>query len=211
MRSAVTFLKCPKSKVDTMSKFLICLQGGWFIVQAISRLATNLPVTLLEVNTIGHVTCALAIDLLWWNKPRQTNELILLKGDWLPPIAAYMFISSRVSGEDSGRARGTLFSRPDPEILQLAYFPPQSECARSDTPTKTRTKPSMLTTANPSLVSNIDQNMTGRISVSMDNGYAGKTTSEESIGSGPRGWYCDCTTKIRDFQLPTGLQASVYI
>lgn len=53
-----------KSKVDTMSKFLVCLQAGWFMVQVVSRLATGLPVTLLEVNTIGHVSCALVMYVL---------------------------------------------------------------------------------------------------------------------------------------------------
>lgn len=114
-----------KSKVDTMAKLIVCLQAGWLLVQVVARLAAHLPVTLLEVNTVGHVTCALVMYTLWWHKPRQINEPTPLQGDWLAPIAAFMFISSRVSGEDpNSHLKTKIFSRPGPELSKLAYFPP---------------------------------------------------------------------------------------
>ncbi|KAK0702546.1 hypothetical protein B0T21DRAFT_431893 [Apiosordaria backusii] len=39
------------------------------LVQVIGRAAKHLPISLLEINTCGHVACALVIYLLWWNKP----------------------------------------------------------------------------------------------------------------------------------------------
>lgn len=58
-----------KSKSDGLSKFITCAQVAWLIVQVIGRLVLGLQVTLLEINTLGHVLCALIIYVLWWHKP----------------------------------------------------------------------------------------------------------------------------------------------
>lgn len=87
-----------KNKADTVAKFLVCFQAGWMIVQVVARMAERLPVTLLEVNTIGHVACALAMYLLWWHKPRQINEPTRLEGEWAASLCAYMFLTSQLSG-----------------------------------------------------------------------------------------------------------------
>lgn len=57
-----------------------------------------MTVTLLEVNTLAHVLCALIILFLWWRKPKQINKPTLLRGRWVREIGAYMFMSSQVSG-----------------------------------------------------------------------------------------------------------------
>jgi hypothetical protein len=54
-----------KSKADGLAKGVVCLQAAWMVVQAASRLAYGLPVSLLEVNTIGHVICAMIIYAFW--------------------------------------------------------------------------------------------------------------------------------------------------
>ncbi len=59
-----------KSKTDGSGKVLCCAQVLRMVIQAITRVAVNLPVTPLETNTIGHVVCALINYILWWNKPR---------------------------------------------------------------------------------------------------------------------------------------------
>ncbi|QDS70094.1 hypothetical protein FKW77_005027 [Venturia effusa] len=87
-----------KNKADTVAKVLVCCQAGWMIVQVIARIAEPLPVTLLEVNTIGHVACALAMYLLWWHKPRQINEPTRLEGEWSASLCAYMYLTSQLSG-----------------------------------------------------------------------------------------------------------------
>ena len=50
-----------KSKADGLAKCLACIQAGWMAVQVIGRLVAGLQITLLEVNTLGHVLCALII------------------------------------------------------------------------------------------------------------------------------------------------------
>jgi hypothetical protein len=89
-----------KNKADTVAKFLVLVQAGWTVVQVLARMADGLPVTLLEVNTIGHVVCALAMYLLWWYKPRQIKEPTQLEGEWIALLCAYMYLTSRLSGRE---------------------------------------------------------------------------------------------------------------
>jgi hypothetical protein len=70
-----------KSRADNLAKALVCVQVGWMVVQVTARVVLGLPVTLLEVNTLGHVLCALVIYVLWWHKPRLVREPTRLEGD----------------------------------------------------------------------------------------------------------------------------------
>lgn len=83
-----------KNKSDSLAKAIVLLQASWLIVSSIARLGYDLPVTLLEVNTIGHVICAIFIYGLWWHKPRDIKEPTVLEGRWIAPMAAYMMMSS---------------------------------------------------------------------------------------------------------------------
>jgi hypothetical protein len=116
-----------KSKADGLAKSLVCIQAGWMVVQAIGRVALGLPVTLLEVNIIGHVLCALVIYLLWWHKPRLVHEPTKLEGDWVRPICAYMYMSSQVSGWRSSHAGILRRTWMDPELSALAFFTPRTQ------------------------------------------------------------------------------------
>ncbi|KAF8811620.1 hypothetical protein BYT27DRAFT_7183765 [Phlegmacium glaucopus] len=86
-----------KSKADSLRKALLCIQAGWFVLQCISRLATKLPVTLLEVNTVGHALCALAIYGFWFRKPLEVRSLHAISSDWAPPLCAFMWMTSTAS------------------------------------------------------------------------------------------------------------------
>ncbi|CZT07733.1 uncharacterized protein RCO7_11224 [Rhynchosporium graminicola] len=116
-----------KSKADGLSKFLVCVQAGWMVVQVIGRLALRLPVTLLEVNILGHVLCALVIYVLWWHKPRLVYEPTKLEGNWVTPICAYMYLSSQVSGWKSSHAGILRRTWIDPELAALAFFTTQAQ------------------------------------------------------------------------------------
>lgn len=88
-----------KSKTDGSGKVICCAQVLWMVIQAITRVAVDLPVTPLETNTIGHVVCALINYILWWNKPRWIKEPTVLRGEWTQPMCAFMYMSSQVSAE----------------------------------------------------------------------------------------------------------------
>ncbi|KAL8925821.1 MAG: hypothetical protein Q9208_003318 [Pyrenodesmia sp. 3 TL-2023] len=88
-----------KSKADGLKKMLVCTQALWFCVQCITRLSQSLPVSLLELNTIGHALCTLAIYIFWWQKPLDIEEPTVIRDERLQPIFAYMWMSSRASAQ----------------------------------------------------------------------------------------------------------------
>ena len=112
-----------KNKSDSLSKMISVVQALWMLAQIVGRLIVHLPITLLKVNTLAHILCALIICLLWWNKPKLINEPTKLRGDWVPPVAAYMYMSSQISGWR--RARPGMLKKDwiDPEFSILALKP----------------------------------------------------------------------------------------
>ncbi|KAL1626161.1 hypothetical protein SLS54_002995 [Diplodia seriata] len=58
-----------KSKRDTIAIFLVAIQCLWFTAQFLARLSYRLPVTLLEITTLTHLLCTLAIAGTWARKP----------------------------------------------------------------------------------------------------------------------------------------------
>lgn len=43
--------------------------------------------------------CAFLMYAMWWHKPLAPKEPIVLKGEWVKPLCAYMYMSSGMSGE----------------------------------------------------------------------------------------------------------------
>ncbi|KAI4191170.1 MAG: hypothetical protein L6R41_000307 [Letrouitia leprolyta] len=126
---------------------LSVLQALWMLAQIISRLYGNLPVTLLEFNTLAHIVCAIIIYGLWWTKPTLINEPTVLRGDWVLPIAAYMFMSSQISGWRRERPGILKKDWVDPEFSILAFEPLPSQTAEYSTidPCPFHTKPKVVT------------------------------------------------------------------
>jgi len=123
-----------KSKAAGLAKTLVCLQAGWMVIQVIGRIAYGLPVTLLEVNTIGHVICALVLYVLWWHKPKLVTQPTTLGGEWVEAICAYMWMSSRIS--DPGGDEILFFGKPTvPELAKLAFYPSRPISDMGDFPT----------------------------------------------------------------------------
>lgn len=63
-----------KSKASFLAKFVVCFQALWIIIQVGGRYATNLPVTLLELYTVLHTICAVAMYIIWIDKPFDVNQ-----------------------------------------------------------------------------------------------------------------------------------------
>ena len=89
-----------KSKADGLKKFLVCVQAGWFCASCVSRLASSLPISLLELNAMGHAACALLIYIMWWQKPLDIAEPTLIRSHQAQPLLAFMWMCSRVSARD---------------------------------------------------------------------------------------------------------------
>ena len=113
-----------RSKADPVAKALAILQASWLLVQCIARWSAHLPVSLLELNTLAHVCCALLIYLLWWRKPYDVHVSITLSGDWVRPMCAtlWMFGHSPTKVQP-GRHRSILSSLP--EIDGLVHVGPK--------------------------------------------------------------------------------------
>lgn len=72
-----------RSKADPIAKVLTCVQAGYMIAQVIGRRAAGLPITMLEINTLGHVLCALAMFAFWFQKPLNIEVPIVIDEEWL--------------------------------------------------------------------------------------------------------------------------------
>lgn len=110
-----------KSKTDKLGRFIALIQAIWMLLQILGRVAVKLPITLLEVNTLAHVLCALIIYLLWWKKPKLINEPTKLQGEWIGPICAYMYMSSQISGWRSQQPGILKKTWNQPELSILAF------------------------------------------------------------------------------------------
>ena len=77
-----------KTKADSLAKLLVCIQAVWMLVQTIVRKTYGLPITLLELNTLAHVGCAVLMYAIWWFKPKDVNEPQVIT---IPaPVAYYL-------------------------------------------------------------------------------------------------------------------------
>lgn len=65
-----------KGDANSLAKLLVCAQAVWMAVQCAARLATGLPVTLLEYHVVIQVGYTMAIYYFWWRKPKDINEPI---------------------------------------------------------------------------------------------------------------------------------------
>lgn len=84
-----------KSKADSLGKILVALQAGYMVVQVVGRLIAHLPVTLIEVNTLGHVLCALTMYMFWLHKPLGVCDPIQLSEDWAEPMMVLWYMKDR--------------------------------------------------------------------------------------------------------------------
>lgn len=58
-----------KSKADKAIKTVAALQVSWVVIQMIARGILGLPLTLLELSTVGIISCAAITFFFWFQKP----------------------------------------------------------------------------------------------------------------------------------------------
>lgn len=102
------------SKASAITKFLSCTQALWLVLQLIGRAYLGLAVTELEINTLAHVLCALAMYGFWFSKPFLVEQAHHVKLEselggvlanynlflspernisrWFPPCAVFSFL-----------------------------------------------------------------------------------------------------------------------
>ncbi|KAG8851097.1 hypothetical protein FRB91_008458 [Serendipita sp. 411] len=65
-----------RSKSDWIAKSLVLLQTLWFVVQCGARKMDHLPLTELEVVTLGYALLNFFIYVIWWDKPQKVARPI---------------------------------------------------------------------------------------------------------------------------------------
>ncbi|CAG7852251.1 SubName: Full=Uncharacterized protein {ECO:0000313/EMBL:CCA70983.1} [Serendipita indica DSM 11827] len=95
-----------RCKSDGLAKFLVIVQTLWFIAQCIARKVSKLPLTELEVVTLGYTLLTVGMYVVWWDKPyrvafpvrvygtlpERTEEqewLMLKSSDWSEMVVQY--------------------------------------------------------------------------------------------------------------------------
>lgn len=109
-----------KSKANFVAKLLATLQASWFLVQCVARWKAHLTITLLELNTLAHVICALLMYLFWMNKPYDIHEPIRISGEWVRPLCATMWMFSHISTEKHWEGKYEKLDPPEIERLLFA-------------------------------------------------------------------------------------------
>jgi hypothetical protein len=76
-----------RSKSDALSKGIAIIQIAWFILQLAVRYAQDLPITLLEVDTLAVAALMCFAYGWWWKKPKDVGRPypIHWKGPVSPP------------------------------------------------------------------------------------------------------------------------------
>jgi len=62
-----------RSKGDVLSKGIAILQLVWFVIQLAARYAQNLPITLLEIDTLAVAALTCIAYGWWWKKPKDVG------------------------------------------------------------------------------------------------------------------------------------------
>ncbi|KAG8531340.1 uncharacterized protein KY384_002969 [Bacidia gigantensis] len=116
-----------KTKADPMTKILVCVQAGWFIIQCITRLAQDLPISLLEIHTLAHVLVAFCMYLLWFSKPYNALSPRICKETKVVETIALMCLSTETRFSPQGENRCALRHHISRKLVRLS----QDKAAKS--------------------------------------------------------------------------------
>ncbi|KAG1717710.1 hypothetical protein EDB19DRAFT_1175719 [Suillus lakei] len=80
-----------RGKGDGLSKGIALLQLAWFFVQLVARYAQNLPITLLEIDTLAAAALTCVAYSLWWKKPKDVRcpYIVYWKAENQPCLLTY--------------------------------------------------------------------------------------------------------------------------
>ncbi|KAI9695124.1 MAG: hypothetical protein M1820_008892 [Bogoriella megaspora] len=82
-----------KSNGNALAKAIVCTQAIWFLVQCVVRLSSQLPISLLELNTAAHCICTMVTYAFWWSKPLDIEEPSNVSGDETRGYCAALYVS----------------------------------------------------------------------------------------------------------------------
>ncbi|KAF7907384.1 uncharacterized protein EAF01_004971 [Botrytis porri] len=71
-----------RNKTDGVLRAITILQTTWFMVNFLTRLMEQLPVTGLEITTVAFILCALGTSVCWWYKPADVTTSIIISSQF---------------------------------------------------------------------------------------------------------------------------------
>jgi hypothetical protein len=104
------------SKADSLAKGLLFTQVGWFCISCLARLGQHLPLALLEVSTLTHALCALVVYILWWHKPLNVQEPIVI------PDAGSVGGNQNANWHRRGNVLDIEYAKKEPSRVELAVY-----------------------------------------------------------------------------------------
>ncbi|KAH8750640.1 hypothetical protein BGZ57DRAFT_834350 [Hyaloscypha finlandica] len=105
-----------RSKADPVAKIIAAIQVSWLLLQCLARVVNGLPISPLEIYAVAHVLFTLMSYAMWFQKPLDICEPIVLQGEWIPPLCAIMYMFSAVSMRNRSGAHED-YSLPEIEML----------------------------------------------------------------------------------------------
>ena len=102
-----------RSNTNALGKTITLLQALWFFAQITMRLVEGLPISLLELNTLGHAFCALIMFLFWWHKPYDMGQSLVIEGEEKLQVLAYLSLCRDIYGKGAAKFPHDLMSLTD--------------------------------------------------------------------------------------------------
>ncbi|TFY52951.1 hypothetical protein EVG20_g10329, partial [Dentipellis fragilis] len=68
-----------RSKADGIAKLIACVQIVWLMLQCLARAIKHMPLSTLELGTVGYAFVAILIYGLQWQKPKDVRMPIVLQ------------------------------------------------------------------------------------------------------------------------------------
>ena len=89
---------------SSLGKCILGVQVTWFCINCLSRLAQQLPLTLIEVSTAAHAFCTILTYIVWLSKPMNVAVPTILRGKEAEEVYAVLKCSSEEYNEASAMA-----------------------------------------------------------------------------------------------------------
>lgn len=110
-----------------VAEMLVCAQALWVGINCLCRVATGLPITMVELNVVIHVVCSVAMYAFWWRKPHDVNRPLSLTPQFLDKrVSALLHVMSRY-GEKPKASTELPGPEPTPAAELEALWTPDTE------------------------------------------------------------------------------------
>ena len=113
-----------RSRADAIAKSISCLQASWFFIQGVARVCAGLPLTLLELHTMIHIICALAMYAIWFSKPYGATSPMICFEPAMANLAALLTLRRTSFG---GPSKWSCSTKDEVLVRSVRSFHPDAD------------------------------------------------------------------------------------